>query len=399
MHYGIKALLLLWLPLSWNVCQAQQHHQGYDTLITVGAARMDQYLPLLEGKRVALLVNQTSMVGSTRLVDTLRSRQVKVIRLFTPEHGLKGAAAAGAGIHDGTDSASGLPVISLYGNHNRPTLEDLKEVEVVVFDLQDVGARFYTYISTLSYLMEGCAIARIPLLVLDRPNPNGFYVDGPVLQRQFASFVGMHQVPVVHGMTVGEYARMLNGEHWLHDSLQCDLTVIPCAGYTHHSLYRLPVSPSPNLPNMTAVYLYPSICLFEGCSVSLGRGTNFPFQVVGYPAFPDTSYSFTPHSRPAAPNPPFQDQRCYGYNLSIFNFGYFEMNHRLMLEWLLKLYQDCPNQAGFFNAYFDKLAGTDQLRKDIIAGKTEAEIVASWQPALKAFKVVRKKYLLYPDFE
>lgn len=378
---------------------AQTHHTGYDTTIIVGAARFEQYVTSLKNKNVALICNQTSLVGKTFLADTLLSLGVHLTKLFAPEHGLRGTEDAGATIVNSTDVKTGLPVISLYGNHNKPTADDLKDVDVVLFDIQDVGVRFFTYISTMSYAMEACAKSKKDFIVLDRPNPNGFYVDGPVLQKNFTSFVGLHPVPIVYGMTEGEYAQMVNGENWLPDSLTCNLTVVRCSDYTHHSLYKLPVKPSPNLVNMQAVFLYPSTCLFEGCAVSCGRGTDRPFQFIGYPSFPDSLAHFTPKSMPGATNPPFVNQLCFGYDLSVFNYGYFESQHRIMLQWLIEFYQKSQSRSTFFTDYFDKLAGNSQLRTDIINGKTEQQIRDAWQPDLTAFKQIRKKYLLYPDFE
>jgi uncharacterized protein YbbC (DUF1343 family) len=323
-----------------------------------------------------------------------------VQRVFAPEHGFRGRSGAGEAIESGTDPATGLPVVSLYGPKKKPAAEDLKDVDVVVFDIQDVGARFYTYGATLQYVMEACAAARIPVMVLDRPNPNGFYVDGPVLDTAYASFVGMNPIPVVHGLTMGEYAKMMNGEHWLADSLVCDLVVIPCKGYSHFSYYKLPVSPSPNLPNMTSVYLYPSLCFFEGTAVSVARGTDHPFQAVGYPGFKDGDFTFTPVSIPGkAKHPPYEGVACRGFDLRAFGSEYIKNYSRLYLFWLLNFYNTYPEPGTFFNPFFDKLAGTDALRKQIVAGWSEERIRESWEEPLKRYKKIRKKYLLYEDFE
>ena len=365
-----------------------------------GAYDMERYLPLLEGKRVAVVANQTSRVGEAHLVDTLLARGVKIVRIFSPEHGFRGEAGAGESVRDGVDTRTGLPIVSLYGKHRKPLPEDLADVDVVIFDIQDVGVRFYTYISTLHLVMEACAEQGKEMIVLDRPNPNGFYVDGPVLDTAYRSFVGMDPVPVVHGMTPGEYARMLNGEKWLKKGVQCRLTVIPCRNYTHRSIYELPVRPSPNLPNMRAVYLYPSLCFFEGTIMSVGRGTDFPFEVYGHPEYPDHTFSFTPRSIPgAAPHPKYEGQTCYGVDLRNIPLRFLRDNGMLVLDWLLDAYDEMGKKEEFFNAYFDKLAGSDQLRKQILAGKDKYTIRASWKKDLEAFKKIRKKYLLYPNFE
>ena len=385
--------------LEINFVSAQLKHNGYDTTIVVGAARFSEYVPQLKNKNVALICNQTSMVRNVFLADTLLKQNVHLIKLFAPEHGLRGTEDAGAAVINSIDVKTGLPVVSLYGNHNKPSVDDLKDIDIVLFDIQDVGVRFFTYISTMTYAMEACAQNKKDFILLDRPNPNGFYVDGPVLEKDFTSFVGLHPVPIVYGMTEGEYAQMLNGEKWLADSVHCNLTVVRCLNYTHHSLYKLPVKPSPNLVNMQAVFLYPSICLFEGCAVSCGRGTDKPFQLIGNPTFPDSIAMFTPKSMPGATNPPFVNQKCFGYDLSVLNFGFFESQHRIFLQWLIDFYTKSQTRSAFFNDYFDKLAGTSQLRTDIINGKTEQQIRNDWQPGLTLFKQIRKKYLLYEDFE
>lgn len=370
------------------------------TVLRTGAECMERYLPFLEGKRVAVCGNQTSVVGKTHLVDTLLSRNVNIVKLFCPEHGFRGQAEAGATIASGKDPLTGLPVVSLYGKNKKPTAEQLQNVDIVLFDLQDVGCRFYTYISTLHYVMEAAAENRVKVVVLDRPNPNGFYVDGPVLDPQYKSFVGMHPVPVVYGMTIGEYARMINGEKWLANGVQCDLSVILLEGYTHETRYVLPVAPSPNLQTVEAVYLYPSLCLFEGTNVSVGRGTDQPFEMYGAPGMRAGDYRFTPHAIPGvSENPPFKDVECVGFLLSeIASYGFYKLvPGELDLSYLMTAYQNCPDKASFFlkNNFFDKLAGTAQLRKQIVEGATDEEIRASWQPGLDAFKAVRAKYLLY----
>jgi uncharacterized protein YbbC (DUF1343 family) len=366
--------------------------------VITGAARTEAYLPLLRNKRVALLVNQTATIGQTHLVDSLLKLQIRIQKIFSPEHGFRGNADAGEKVGNSVDQRSGLPIVSLYGKHRKATAADLSDVDVLIYDIQDVGTRFYTYISSLQELMESAAENNIPLIVLDRPNPNGHYVDGPVLDTAFRSFVGMQPVPLVHGMTAGEYAQMLNGEKWLSHGLQCNLTVIPCLQYNHHTFYELPIKPSPNLPNMAAIYLYPSICLFEGTPLSLGRGTDKPFQVYGSPLFPKDLYTFTPRSMPGAKEPPLKDQLCYGYDLSGDAKSVLQQTgNQLQLKWVIQAYQLYPQKDKFFTPFFNKLAGNSTLMQQIKDGKSEQEIRQSWEPALSRFKTLRKKYLLYKD--
>ena len=369
-----------------------------ETALRTGAECTERYLPLLEGKRVAVCGNQTSVVAKTHLVDTLLSRKVNVVKLFCPEHGFRGQAEAGATIASGKDPLTGLPVVSLYGKNKKPTAEQLQGVDVVLFDLQDVGCRFYTYISTLHYVMEAAAENGVKVIVLDRPNPNGFYVDGPVLEPQYKSFVGMHPVPIVYGMTIGEYARMINGEKWLANGVQCDLTVIKLEGYTHETRYALPVAPSPNLQTTEAIYLYPSLCLFEGTNVSVGRGTDQPFEMYGAPGMQSGDYRFTPRAIPGvSENPPFKGLECRGYLLHDIAAENLNNPGRLNLSYLLTAYRNCVDQSSFFlkNNFFDKLAGTDQLRKQLVVGASEEEIRASWEPDLEKFRHIREQYLLY----
>lgn len=363
--------------------------------VVVGAARFSEYLPLLEGKRVALVVNQTSLVANVHLVDTLLAQKVNIVKIFAPEHGFRGLADAGQPIDNERDTTTGLPIISLYGARKKPLPEDLADVDVVVFDIQDVGARFYTYITTMHLLMEACAEQGKLFIVLDRPNPNGWYVDGPLLDSCFRSFVGMHPIPIVHGLTVGELARMINGQGWLAGGVTCPLTVIPCLEYDHSQHYSLPVRPSPNLPNDLAIALYPSLCLFEGTIVSVGRGTKVPFQVIGFPEYPHRWFSFIPCSMQGAKNPPYKGQICYGMDLRHIN----PKRVKFTLQPLLHMYRLAPKKDTFFTPFFDKLAGSDQLRKQIQAGMTEEEIRARWQQDLANYKAMRKKYLLYADFE
>jgi uncharacterized protein YbbC (DUF1343 family) len=364
-----------------------------------GAWRTEEYFPLLKAKHVGVVANQTSLIREVHLVDSLLSAGITVVKVFTPEHGFRGNAEAGASIGNDWDSRSGLPLISLYGDRKKPGKAELEGLDIVIFDLQDVGARFYTYISTMTYMMEACAENNIPLILLDRPNPNGFYVDGPVLKPEFSSFVGLHPVPVVHGMTMTEYARMVNGERWLKNGAECNLTWVPCKGYTHKSRYRLPVRPSPNLPDMASVYLYPSLCFFEGTVVSVGRGTKSPFTVIGHPDFTYGSHVFRPvQIKGVSENPPHKGVDCYGYNLRERSDEIYE-NGGLRLEWLVEMYKALGSKPGFFNNFFDKLAGTDELRRQIQAGVSEIKIRESWETGLQKFKEIRNKYLLYPDFE
>jgi len=367
--------------------------------IQTGCEQTDRYLPLLEGKRVALVANHSTIIGTTHLVDSLLTTGVQVVRIFSPEHGFRGDVADGVPIENQVDSTTGIPVISLYAKKRKPLPEDLEGIDVMIFDIQDVGARFYTYISTMHYLMEACAENTIPLLVFDRPNPNGFYVDGPVLDTNFRSFVGMHPVPVVHGMTVGEFALMINGERWLKEGEQCNLTVIPCSNYTHESIYNLPVRPSPNLPNQTAVYLYPSLCFLEGTAISIGRGTDFPFQVFGHPDFPDMGFEFTPESRPhSSVSPLLMNQKCYGFDLRDYTDKYFLDTRAINLSWLIFAYQSFTHKENFFNGYFNTLAGGTTLKEQIEQGVDEQAIRDSWQPGIEQFMKIRQKYLLYPDY-
>ena len=367
-----------------------------------GVDREDVYLSAIKDKNVAVVCNQTSIrANGEHLIDYLLRMQIAVTKVFAPEHGFRGAASAGEEIADGRDSRTNLPVYSLYGQVKKPTPEMLQGLDVVIFDIQDVGTRFYTYISTMSLVMEACADAGIEVFVFDRPNPNGYYVDGPVLKPGFESFVGMHPVPVVHGLTVGEYAKMVLGEGWLNSSKPCALTVVPMLGYTHKTPYVLPVAPSPNLPTEQAVRLYPSLCLFEGTTVSIGRGTDYPFQQIGAPwlstAFSD--YSFTPTPNQGATDPKYNGEVCFGVNLTNFATSFLPSYNQLYLFWLIEAYQLCPEKESFFMPYFKKLAGTDQLEEQIKAGQSESEIRASWASDLRTYKAQRVKYLLYPDFE
>ena len=386
--------------------------------IITGAERMQVYLPWLKGKAVAVFANQTSMVKNTHLVDTLLARGINVVKIFGPEHGFRGDADAGEHVKDLKDKKTGLPVISLYGTHKKPTPEDLKDVDVLVFDIQDVGVRFYTYISSLQYYLEAALENHKPLLILDRPNPNGFYVDGPVLDMQFKSFIGMQPIPVVYGMTIGEYALMLTGENLLSAEANAinaynvttnppvdtpfHVQIIKCKNYDHNSKYILPVMPSPNLKAMQSIYLYPSTCFFEGTVLSEGRGTDKPFQVFGHPALPKKLYSFTPKPNAGAKNSKCFYQKCYGWNLSGSNKEVLKMlDNKIQLKYLIDAYKLFPGKDTFFlkNNFINKLAGNDKLMQQVKDGKTAEEIRSSWVPELNKFKAIRKKYLLYKDFE
>ena len=368
--------------------------------IKPGAGSTAEYVPLLKGKKIALVVNQTSVIGKTHLLDTLLALHIKVKKIFAPEHGFRGDASAGADIANTTDKKTGLPVVSLFGKKFKPAPEDMADIDIVVYDIQDVGARFYTYISTLHYVMEACAENNKQLIILDRPNPNGYYIDGPVLEKQFSSFVGVDPVPIVYGMTCGEYAMMLNGEGWLKGSEQCQLKVIKVQGYTHNDMYELPIAPSPNLPTMQAIYLYPSVCLFEGTDVSVGRGTDKPFEIIGKPGFAPGEVKFTPHSIPGkAEDPPYKGIECNGFELSKFADDYIKHSNQLYLFWLVGFYNHSDNKDKFFNPFFDKLAGTDKLRQEIIDGWDADKIRKSWTKDINTFKLIRSKYLLYTDFK
>lgn len=373
--------------------------------IKPGAQNTAAYLPLLQHKKVGVVTNQTGIVTvgddgkpkgkldggkAISVVDFLLSQQINVTKIFAPEHGFRGTADAGEHIQDGKDTKTGLPIISLYGDNKKPKPEQLAGLDVVVFDLQDVGARFYTYISTLHYLMEACAENNIPLVVFDRPNPNGSIVDGPILEKEFTSFVGMHPIPVLHGLTIGEYGKMINGEKWLKNGVQCKLTVIPCLDYNRTMAYSLPVRPSPNLPNDQAINLYASLCFFEGTNVSLGRGTNKQFQIYGSPDLPDTGFSFFPQPNEGAKDPPLKGKTCYGEDLS-----QTPKVTKLELKWLIGAYQNTREKSKFFTPFFTKLAGTKKLQQQIESGMSEEDIRASWQNGLERFKKIRKLYELY----
>lgn len=366
--------------------------------VSPGIEDYEKYKIRIEGKRIGIIANQTSVVPGRNMqhtVDFLREKGVNLVKIFCPEHGFRGDADAGEQVGDYQDKATGLPVVSLYGKKKKPLPEDLQGLDLIIFDMQDVGVRFYTYISTLHYVMEACAENGISLLVADRPNPNAFYVDGPLLEPKHRSFVGMHPVPVVYGMTIGEYARMINGEGWLQNGEKCDLTVLACRNWNRNMVVDLPRKPSPNLPDKISVMLYPSVCFFEGTVVNEGRGTLTPFQVFGHPDLKNMPYSFTPVSIDGmSKSPKCLGQKCYGMNVSD-SYDEVKKGRRLRLDWLLTAYRNYTGKPLFFTPFFEKLAGTEQLKKDIVAGKDEEQIRASWQQGLKAFKQIREKYLIY----
>lgn len=362
--------------------------------IIVGAERTELYQDLLKNKRIGLVVNQTSMVFDSHLADYLISKDLNVIKIFSPEHGFRGIEDAGKHIEDSSDEKTGIPILSLYGSNRKPSAEQLSDIDIVVFDIQDVGVRFYTYISTMQYMMEACADLDIEMIILDRPNPNGDYVEGPILRDDQKSFVGMDPIPIVYGLTIGELAKMINGEKWLEGGKSCRLTVITVENYHHQYRYTLPVNPSPNLPNDLSVRLYPSLCLFEGTMMSVGRGTDFPFQVVGYPDETFGRFDFTPHDTPGASDPKYKDQKCYGKD-----FRELQRIPKFTISYVIEFYNKSGRDVNFFNSYFNQLAGNDELIDQIKAGLTEEEIRISWLEEMNQYKILRKKYLLYPDFE
>ena len=384
-----KIILLFGLLLASLGAPAQDR-------IETGAEQTGRYLPLLEGRRVGIMTNHTGTVGRTHLVDTLRSLGVDIRVVFAPEHGFRGQADAGESVASYRDRKTGIDVVSVYGSTKRPPDSIMQRLDVLLFDIQDVGLRYYTYLSSMHYLMEACAANGKRLIVLDRPNPNGFYVDGPVLEAKHRSFVGMHPIPVVHGMTLGELARMIDGEGWLRDGLCCKLTVIPCRGYTHRSRYRLPTAPSPNLPNMRAVYLYPSLCFFEGTPISLGRGTDFPFQTYGHPKL-QGDFSFTPRSNAGAKNPPLKDKLCHGVDLRTAPSDERIWERGVDLGYVIDCYRQLNLGEKFFTPMFDRLIGTDYVRQMILQGAGADRIKARWADDVERFKQTRKPYLLYEE--
>ena len=406
-----KTVLILFLLSIFSACKSSEnHHSERDSTliradsvsgnaehVIVGAERLLDYLPKLEGQRVALVVNQTSVIGQTHIVDSLKKIGVNVVKVFAPEHGFRGNHSAGALVENGIDKKTGIPIVSLYGKNKKPNASMLSDVDVVVFDIQDVGVRFYTYISTMHYVMEACAENSKKVIILDRPNPNGFYIDGPVLDPKFKSFIGMHPIPVVHGLTVGELAGMINGEQWLKNKIACDVEIISCLNYDHGVLYELPIWPSPNLPNMNAVYLYPYLGFFEGTNVSIGRGTDRPFQIIGRPGA-DGELKFTPKSIPGvSDNPKHKGVLCVGETILDVQDSSLFTNPTLNLTYLIKYYKSNKKDNGvYFKNFITKLAGNEDLRRKIELGLSDAEIRETWQTELDKYKEMRKKYLLYP---
>jgi len=362
-----------------------------------GSYRMQKYLPMLKGKNVALVANHTSLIEGVHLVDSLRNLDINITKVFAPEHGFRGSKDAGETVENQTDD-SGLEIISLYGKNKKPSRASLNDVDIVVFDIQDVGVRFYTYLSTLHYVMEACAETNKKLVVLDRPNPNGHYIDGPVLKTNERSFIGLHPVPIVYGLTIGEYAKMINGEKWLENGVQCHLTVVYCENYTHQTEYELPVSPSPNLPNLRSIYLYPSLALFEGTSISIGRGTDFPFQVIGHPKLPKSDFNFTPTSGYGAKYPKLEGKKCNGSDLRMVGLDTVK-TEEFNLKYLINTYNNSSDKRQFFlkNKFFNKLAGNSLLMAQIKMNLSEEAIRATWETDLNIYLRKRQKYLVYED--
>lgn len=384
---------LFFIPSYSNSLQkvAKNNSEINTEIIKTGADNYEKYLPLLKDKKIGIVTNQTGILSNkTHLVDFLLEKKIAIQTIFAPEHGFRGTADAGEHVVDGKDQKTGLPIISLYGDNKKPKPAQLEGIDVMIFDLQDVGARFYTYISSLHYVMESCAENDVPLIILDRPNPNGRIVDGPLLEKEFTSFVGMHPIPLLHGMTIGEYAKMINGEKWLKDGIQCKLAVISCSNYKREMDYSILAKPSPNLPNDQSINLYASLCLFEGTNVSMGRGTEKQFQIYGSPFLTKTNFSFTPKPNFGAKDPLYNGKECFGEDLT----AYPKLN-RLELKWLLKAYQNTGDKTKFFNAFFTKLAGTKKLQQQIESGISEEKIRESWKNDLESFKKMRIKYLIY----
>jgi uncharacterized protein YbbC (DUF1343 family) len=394
-----KSSLSLFVLVAFIICtsltkknkERDQNKINVALEIKTGADNYDKYLPLLKGKKIGIVTNQTGILSNkTHLVDFLLSKNINIKTIFAPEHGFRGTADAGEHVISGLDAKTGLPIISLYGDNKKPKPEQLAGIDIMIFDLQDVGTRFYTYISSLHYVMEACAENNIPLVVLDRPNPNGGIVDGPILESTYTSFVGMHPIPILHGMTIGEYAQMINCEKWLGNKVQSKLTVIPCVNYKREMEYNILIKPSPNLPNDQAINLYASLCLFEGTNVSVGRGTEKQFQIYGSPFLPESDFSFIPKPNFGAKEPMHKDQICYGQDLSAI-----AKVKRFEIKWLLKAYRETSEKTKFFNPFFTKLAGTKKLQQQIEAGTSEKEIRKSWEKGLNTFKEMRKQYLIY----
>ena len=404
-----KQILLLLILLSIFSCArgnnksnnespANEHNQVQEnTSIKVGAEITEAYFTLIEGKRVAVMTNQTGIVGDHHLVDILINEKFNVVGIFSPEHGFRGTADAGEHVASSVDEKTGIPIWSLYGSGSgKPSAEKMKEFDVLLFDMQDVGLRFYTYYISMMRLMDACAEHNKKMIVLDRPNPNGMYIDGPILDMKHKSGVGALPIPVVHGMTLGELALMINGEKWLPQGRVCDLTVVPCENYTHQTLYELPIAPSPNLPNIHSIYLYPSTCLFEGTVISLGRGTSFPFEVYGHPDYKNSNFSFTPRSVAGAKNPPLLNKKCFGVDLRETPDNVI-IENGFDLSYVIDAYNNLNIGNKFFTSFFELLVGVDYIRQDIIAGKSADEIKAKWVDDVEKFRLQRKPYLLYSE--
>ena len=375
----IKHFFLIFIFITPSILSSQ---------INLGASKLNSYISLIQSKKIGVVANQSSVIKKTHLIDTLVELDIDIIKIFSPEHGFRGNKDAGELIKNSIDPITKIPIVSLYGSNKKPSNKDLQDINTIIFDIQDVGVRFYTYISTLHYVMEACAENDIQLIILDRPNPNGHYIDGPILKEEYKSFVGMHPVPIVYGMTIGEYALMINGERWI--SQKCNLTVIKMDNYYHDLSYDLPIRPSPNLPNAKSINLYPSLCLFEGTNISIGRGTDYPFQHYGSP-FIKSKYQFIPKSNFGSSKPKHENKVCFGVDLRNKELYL----NKLELNWLISAYRDSENQDDFFNNFFNKLAGNRELKEDIIKGKNESEIKKRWEEDLLEFKKIREKYLLY----
>jgi uncharacterized protein YbbC (DUF1343 family) len=389
MTFNLKNTVLLFVfifSFSSGFCQNE---------ILTGADQYDEYIPFLKNKTIGIVAHKASRVNNEiHLVDFLVENKIKIKTIFAPEHGYDGRADNGDLLSDSKDQSTGLNIISLHGKTKKPLPEHLQGIDLMVFDLQDVGARFYTFLSTLHYVMQACAEANIPVLLLDRPNPNGHYVDGPVLDMKFKTYVGMHPVPIVHGMTLGEYASMINGENWLGKNLKCNLRIVKIKNYTHKTKYILPVRPSPNLPNNQAISLYPSLCLLEPTTISIGRGTEKQFQIYGHPNFPKSKFKFKPAPNFGSKSPKWNDNICFGVSLEKI-----EISDQLNLAWLIDAYNKLPKNYIFFKDSFERIAGTDNLRKQIINQVSINQIRKSWEPGLENYKKLRKKYLIYPDYD
>lgn len=401
----IAFVAVLVLACSFNAKRQPAGNNGKTKEIITGADQTEQYLPYLKGKRIGILANPTTIIGKKHLVDSLLSIGVNIVKVFGPEHGFRGRASAGVKVGDEKDSATGIKIISLYGSKRKPSKEDLQDVDLMIFDVQDVGCRFYTYINVLSHIMEACAENNKELLILDRPNPNGYLVDGPVLDMRAKSGIGMFPIPIAHGMTIGEFAQMINGEGWLPNKLTCRLKIIKVANYRHDMPYTLPVKPSPNLNTQQSILLYPSTCLFEGTILNHGRGTQFPFTVLGSPLLKGKyPFSYTPVSIPGmAETPLHMNQVCYGLDLRNYDIAQLRKTKRINLDWMIELYNAYPDKERFFDrtqskeiGNIDYLSGDYEFRKQIAQGKSVKEIQVSWEPALSNYKEMRKKYLLYP---